>query len=58
MGLLRPVVLPNAGGLAVATGGANGLLLVVSVSTTPSAANMGGLLTATHGWCTFGHALT
>ena len=56
--LLGPVVFSNLGGFSVSAGGTNPFLLVVSASSTASATDMGGLLSSTHGWCTFGHNLT
>ena len=58
MGLFRPTVLSNPGRLAESTGGADLFLLVVGVASAASATNVGGLLSLTHGRCTFGHALT
>ena len=58
MRLLGPAVFPDLGGLAVSACGANAFLLVVGVTSAPSASNVGGLLSTTHGWRTFGHSLT
>ena len=53
VGLLGPVVLTNTRCLAVSTGGAHLLLLVIGIATATATTNVGGLLTTTHGWCTF-----
>ena len=58
VGLLGPVVLADLGGLSVSAGCAHLLLLVIRIATAATAANVCGLLASTHGWCTFGHALT
>lgn len=58
MGLLGPVVLADLGGFSVAAGCTDLLLLVIRIASAASATDVGGLLASTHGWCTFGHALT
>jgi len=55
---LGPIELAYAGRFAVAARGTDRLLLVVGVATAAAASDVGGLLTATHGRCTFGHTLT
>ena len=58
MTLLGPVVFSNPRRLPISTRRADLLLLVIGVASAPSASNVGGLLSLTHGWCTFGHDLT
>ncbi len=52
---LAPAELAQASGLAVATGRASTLLLVVGMSAAASATNVRGLLLLAHAWSTLGH---
>ena len=56
MGLLRPVVFAILEVSPYPQDAQTLLLLVVRIASAPSATDVGGLLSTTHGWRTFGHS--